>query len=837
MPDGIGPWGILPGFGRISTVEFRTVVCLIGLMHDVVYALRAVRRAPGFAAVVCISIALGIAANTTVFSMVNATLLGALPVRDPSGLYSISSGRTFPYPDYRDFRDQCAALFNGLAGHFPLAPASLATGAGAPERVWGALVSGNYFDVVRPPLANGRGIGPEHDQIEGRDPVVVLSDSLWRRRFGADPAAVGKTTVLNGRRYTVIGVMAPGFHGSDRGIVNEFWAPLAMRRDFIPDMVKDVESRTAYWIGISGRLKPGVARGQAVAALNVVYTRINQTYRKNERRDALTLDKAGRIPGERQGLTGLMAILMVVVGLVLLIACANVANLMLARAVDRQREIGIRLAVGAGRARLVSQLLTESVILAALGAAGGFVLAYGAARALSRFQIPLPIPFTLDFTPDLRVLAFTAGVTVASGILFGIAPAILASRTDLVSALKGAAGLGIFRRFGLRNLLVGVQVMLSAVLLIAAGLFVRSLGSAASMDLGIRPEGVLMLAVDPKTAGYSNDRLREFLRQGEQRLTALPGVRSAAAVNILPLSLAENGERFRDADAGQKADSTNADVFAVTSAFFETVGMPLLRGRSFRHQSDLDVPVALVNRVMARRLFGDRDPLGRRIRDDKGKTYEVIGVTADSKAVTLGEEVRACAYTYLPHDGAEQLLSLLGMTILVRTDGNPSSLARPVRDEILKLDPTLAVFNVDTLGRHVSRAFLVPRLCAILFGIFGLIGLVLAAVGLFGVVSYSVRSRTREIGIRVALGARPAMILRLVLTEGLVIVSAGLAIGLAIATAVTRFTASLLYGVSPTDLITFAAVPVVLLLTGVVAVVVPARRACAIRPMDALRLE
>jgi predicted permease len=477
------------------------------------------------------------------------------------------------------------------------------------------------------------------------------------------------------------------------------------------------------------------------------------------------------------------------------------------------------------------------VLLAALGAIGGFALAYAAARALSRFQLPLPIPFALDFTPDLRVLIFTGAITVAAGVLFGIAPAILASRTDLVSALKGDTGLGIFHRFGLRNLLVGVQVTLSAVLLIAAGLFVRSLASAASLDLGIRPEGVLMLAVDPKTAGYSNERLREFLRQTEERLTALPGVRSVAAINILPLSMAQNGENFRDAAAGEKGDSTEASVFATTPAFFQTIGMPLLRGRVFRPQTDLAAPVALINRTMARKLFGDRDPLGRQIRNGKGNTYEVIGVTGDSKSVTLGEEVRACAYTYLPRDASEDVLSLLGLTIMIKTSGDTGAMVRPVRDEIHKLDPNLAVFNVDSLGRHVSKAFLVPRVCAILFGIFGLIGLVLAAVGLFGVVSYSVRSRTREIGIRVALGAKPGAIVRLVLAQGLTIIAVGLAIGLAIAAAVSHFTASLLYGVSPTDLLTFIAVPVVLLLTAIAAVVVPARRACAIRPMDALRLQ
>jgi predicted permease len=509
----------------------------------------------------------------------------------------------------------------------------------------------------------------------------------------------------------------------------------------------------------------------------------------------------------------------------------------LAKAVERRREIGIRLALGAGRGRLVRQLLTESVLLSTLGAALGFGLAWFAARSLSNFQLPIQLPVSLDFTPDGRVLAFTAALAVATGIVFGLAPALMATRTDLVSAIKGSeTSVGVFRRFGLRNLLVGLQVTFSVVLLVAAGLFVRSLGNAASMDLGIRPDHVLLMAVDPKTAGYSTERLREFLGQLETRVTALPGVRSVAASNLLPLSMAQNSDGFREVH-GKEDKRTEADIYSVTPGYFETVGIPLVRGRNFSAEKDLKNPVAIVSRTMARRMFGDQDPIGRMIRSGEANSYEIVGISGDSKSVTLGEEVKACAYTYLPRNASEEVISLLGMTILVRATGDPAALTRPVRDEILKLDPTLAVFNVDTMTRHVSRAFLIPRLCATLFGIFGLLGLTLAGVGLFGVVGYSVRSRTREIGIRMALGARPAAVVRLVLSQGLGIVGLGMAIGLGISWGLTRFTSSLLYGLSTTDVVTFTAVPLVLLATALAAVVLPARRAVTIHPMDALRLE
>jgi len=806
------------------------------MLYDLRYALRGIRKNPGFTAVVAVSIALGMAANTTVFSMVNGMLLGTLPVRDPGGLYGFSGGRTFSYPDYRDFREGCGAVFEGLAGHFPLAPASLAGAGPAAERVWGQLVSGSYFQVTGAPVALGRGIIPEEDAIPGRDSVVVLGSALWRRRFGADPAIIGRTVFLNGHRYTVVGVTAPGFHGTDRGIVSEFWAPLAMTAGFTPELVKEKESRNATWIVINGRLRPGVSRQQAVAAMNVVYTRIHQTYHKNQRLEPVTLTAAGGIVGGQESIAGFMTLLMVVVGLVLLVACANVANLMLARAVGRQQEIGIRLAVGAGRGRLVRQLLTESVLLAGIGAAGGFVVAFFAARALSSFRLPIPIPIAFNLTPDLRVLAFTAALAVFTGLLFGLAPAIAASRPDLVATLKNAGpSFGRFRRLGLRNLLVGLQVTLSGVLLIGAGLFLRSLQNAFSLDLGIRPENVLMMAVDPKTSGYSQERFREFLRQFEARVTALPGVRSTAAMDILPLSMAQNGDRFRDASV-DSAKGTSANVFAVTTRYFETIGTPLLRGRDFSPTRDLQNPVAVVNQTLARRIFGAGDPMGRRIISGGGRSYEIIGIAGDSKSVTLGEETTACVYQYLPRD-PDQVLSLLGLTLLVKTSGDPAPMTLRVRQQIEALDPHLAVFNVDTLTHHVSKAFLVPRLCAVLFGVFGLIGLTLASVGLYGVVSYSVRSRTREIGIRMALGARAAGIVRLVVQQALAIVTAGLVLGLGLAFGLSRFTASLLYGISATDAVTFVGVPLVLLAAALLAVLLPARRAAAVQPMSALRFE
>ena len=425
------------------------------LLQDVRYAIRTLVKVPGFTAVIIISIALGIAANATVFSVANGLLWSVLPVKDPGRLVMFSEGESFSYPDYVDFRDQTTDVFEGgVVAHFPLIPASLG-GTGEPERVWGQAVSGNYFSILGVNMALGRPILPEEDQVMGRDQVVVLSHNLWQRRFGADAGILGRGVVLNGQRYTVVGVAPVGFYGIDRGIVSDFWVPLAMAEEIMPDLAVDGGGRTKrdnQWLTLNARLKPGVSRAKAVAAVNVVKKRIDDTYRKNEKRhETITLQTAGGlIAGSATPAFGLMAVLMVVVGLVLMVACANVANLLLARATGRQKEIAIRLAMGASRRQLVRQLLTESLLLALAGAAPGFLLAAVAARAISSFQLPMPFPVVFNFNVDLRVAAFTVALSLVTALLFGLAPALRATRPDLVGALKDGVG-GIWPRRALRN--------------------------------------------------------------------------------------------------------------------------------------------------------------------------------------------------------------------------------------------------------------------------------------------------------------------------------------------------------------------------------------------------
>ena len=794
-------------------------------------------KTPGLTGVIIISIALGMAATTTVFSIVNGLLLGALPVEDPGRLVSFFEGRSdLSYPDYLDYRDQTKEFFEGLSAHRSLVPASLG-GAGEAERIWGELASGNYFSVLGVKAALGRTFLPEEDQVPGRDAVVVLSHALWRRRFGSEAGVVGRTVMLNGRPYTVVGVAPAGFQGTDRGVLPEFWAPLAMTEQMMPLLAKiDARNqRNASWLVVSARLRPGVSRVQAVAAVNVVKSRIDDTWRKDEKRrhPAVTLDAAGGlVDGLGKRAVGLMAVLSVVAGLVLLVACANVANLLLARATTRQKEMGIRAAIGAGRGRLVRQLLTESLLLALTGAAAGFLLAALAARALSRFELPLPVPMVFDFTPDMRVLVFTAGLSVLTGVLFGLAPALRATRPDLVAAIKNTAAVfGRASRFGLRNALVVIQVALSLVLLAGAGLFLRSLQKTASIDTGLRPENVLLMAVDPQLHQYSRERARQFLSQLRERLSALPGVRSVSFLDSVPLSMAGNSSNFEVEGGAKRA---NADVYSVGSNFFETMGIPLLRGRDFTLKTDGERR-AIINEAMARRLFGHEDPIGRQLHGREG-SYTVIGVARNSKSRTLGEAPAACAYLFL-EPGPEMVLSLDGISIAVKTSVPPQGLVRPLRDQIAALDPALAIFNTKTMQEHVNKSLLLPRLCATLLGVFGAVGLTLAAVGLYGVLSYWVRRRTREIGIRMALGAGKGSVLSMVLRQGLTLTLVGLVIGLGMAVALGRFTASLLYGISGTDPLTFVAVSLVLLATALLATVFPARRAARIELTAALRYE
>lgn len=810
--------------------------------RDIRFALRSFANHRGFTAAVAISIALGIAANTIIFTMVNALLLGDMPVREPARLVSFGDGTSFSWPDYADYRNQTRSVFQDVSAHFPLVPASF--GGGEPERVWGQLADSAYFSMVGVPLQLGRGFIPAEDLLAGKSPVLILSDALWRRRFGADRAIQGKEVLLNNNKYTVVGVTAAGFHGMDRGFLSEFWVPLSMADQIMPDLhVAEMKNqRNSQWLMLLARLNPGVTQRQALAAVNTVKQRLEQEYRKGERaRAALTLSKAGGLSvGSGSGATAVSVVMMVVAGLVLLIACVNVAGLLLARATARQKETALRLAIGASRGKLIRQLLTESVLLALLGAACGFVLTLLAMRAISGFQVPTPFPIGLEFKIDWRVVLFTAGLAVVTGIVFGLAPALRASRQDLCSAFKDqAAAMGSLRRFGPRNVLVLVQVSLSLVLLVEAGLFLRSLRNASSIDLGMRPEGVVMMAFDPKLHHYSPEQTRQFLAQLRERVSATPGVASVSFVDSIPLSI--GGTNFDFQTAGGKAQKRrNADVYTVGTGYFATMGIPLRRGRDFDLHKD-NATALIINGEMARQLFPGEDPLGREAEAEgapgRGRQkYEVIGVVQNSKSRTLGESKAAAAYLFLEAK-PESVFSFFGITVVARGATAAGPVVAAMRGAIHALDPNLPIFNIETMTQHVDKSMLLPRLGATLLGLFGTVGIVLATVGLYGVMSFGARARTREIGIRMALGAQPANVLKLITAEGLLLVGIGLALGLGLSLALTRFTASMLYGVSATDAVTFIGVPAIMLAVTVVAVLIPARRASRIAPLEALHYE
>jgi len=811
------------------------------LIKDLRFAARTLLRAPGFSVVVVISIALGFAANVTVFSIANGLLWGVLPVNDPGRMVMFSEGQSFSYPDYTDYQAQTGTIFEGgIAAHFPLIPASIG-GKGEPERTWGQAVSGNFFSIANVPMVMGRSIMPGDDQVGGHNHVAVLSSGLWRQRFGGDRNILNHEIPLNGQSYTVVGIAPPGFYGVDRGIVAQFWVPVAVAEEIMPDLATEGgirNKRDYHWVMLDARLKPGVSRAQATVLVNVVKKRIDDTYSKDQKvHEKVTLQTAGGlIAGSATPAFTLMAVLMVVVGLVLMVACANVANLLLARAAGRQKEIAVRLALGAKRFQLVRQLMIESFLLALTGAGVGFALAAGAAHAISSFKLPLPIPVVFDFNVDLRVAMFTLGLSVITALLFGLVPAMRASRPDLVEALKdGSLLFGRVGRSGLRNTLVVVQVSLSLVLLATAGLFLRSLGNASSIDIGFKSDNLLMMSMDPKLQNYSHDKTVQFLSQLRERVAVLPAVRSVSFAGIVPLSLGGSDNNY-DAEATKDHPKKTvlANVNNVGTEYFQTMGIPVLRGRDFNVHVD-DQHSVIINETTAANLFPGLDPIGRQIRQDK-ETYTVIGVARNSKSRTIGESASDAVYLFL-NAAPEKANSIFGTTLIVKTSMNPLTLAKTVREQVAALDQNMAVFNTETMQEHVDKSLLLPRISALLLGIFGTVGLTLAAIGLYGVMTYSVRCRTREIGIRMALGANPRNVLKMVLRQGLILTGIGIGIGLIIALVLGRFTASVLYGTSGADLLTFVVVSGLLLATATVATLIPAMRAAHVEPTVALRYE
>jgi predicted permease len=737
----------------------------------------------------------------------------------------------FTYPLYTDIRDQVKS-FSGVAAFDELIPASIG-GNGEPERVFGQAVTSNFFQVAELPMIVGRGF------VEGEDkaPEIVLGAALWQRRFSGDPAIVGKTITVSGHGYTVIGVVTPAFHSIDQILGTEFWVPLGTAAQ-LSTHTPDFESRDFHWLAVVGRLRTGVTRVQAAAELDVLARRLAQSYPKTDKDNGFVFEQAGSLPPrERGGVLMFLAALSVVVLLVLSIAGANVANLLFAQAASRQRDMAVRLALGATRARLQRQMLLESLLLGLGGGALGVLFALWSTRALSLVHLPAPVPLNLTLRVDWRVLLFAFALSAVSGVLLGLAPAWAAARPRLASALKGEDALARpGRRISLRNLLVVAQVAMSVVLLCITGLFLRSLESAAALDLGFSTKNLLLMSIDPRENGYTSERTVAFLTQLQQRVAALPGVGSAVIADVAPLNGGNRSDGFQAAGAGPNLKSNDStELYMVTPGYFQTIGTPRLAGSDFGAETVSGPKEAIVNQAFVESIFPGQNPIGQHV-SGGGVTYRIIGVAGNIKSRTLGEETRPVLYRSLKQS-VDTDPSFLGYTLIVHTNSNPGALAESVRRQIYALDPAMAIFNEETMQDHVRTAYFLPRIAASLFGTFGFVGLVLASVGLYGVMSYAVSRRTREIGIRMAMGARPGSVERLVLRQGMLLTLMAISLGWPVAWMLSRMASSFLYGIQPHDPFTFIAIPPFLALVALAACYLPARRAASIDPMEALRTE
>ncbi len=805
------------------------------ILHDLRYGVRMIAKAPGFTVLAMLALALGICANTTIFSLVNGALLRPLTgVRDPERLVAVytsdySSGLygTSSYPDYVDFRDQ-SGVFDGLAASDQTV--LTATGETEAERLRGAVVTANYFDVLGVNAQLGRTLQPSDDQ------AVVISDGLWQRRFNSDPAVVGQTLRLNTKPYTIVGVTDRSFQGLKIGLPPEFWLPLTETSDIAKSDRGDRE------VELIGRLKPGVTVEQAQTQLTTVAARLAQAYpetnlgtlaRPNEPRPVTVLRQSRVEPQAQVGIRRVLLLLFAVVGLVLLIACANVANLLLARASARRREIAVRLAVGASRGRLVQQLLTESLLLALLGGAAGLLATLWTARMIPGF-FPENETKGLDLSLDWRVLVFTLGVTLITGMLFGLAPALQASRQNLVPSLKDESPHGQhLRRLGLRDALVISQLALSLVLLIGAALFVRSLQRAISFDPGFAAQNLLIASMETRGASLNKQQGQTFYQETVERIGSLPGVKSVSLTRIAPIS--GGGQRRGIQLEGyqpQPNEDTELNTNVIGLNYFNTMGIPLVAGRDFSAQDREGSPlVVIVNEELARRYYGG-NAVGKRLRTGSESPFrEIIGVARTASYRNLREQ--PLPFIYIPLGQEYQS----GMTLMVRTAGDPTALVGPLRNEMRALNKDVSVFSVQTMAQRIGAQLAADRMIAVLLSIFGGGALLLAAIGIYGVIGYSVAQRTHEIGIRMALGAEQRDILKLIVGQGMVLIAIGAGIGLGLAFLATRVLKSLLFGVSATDPLTFTVVVILLVAVALLACYMPARRATKVDPLEALRYE
>jgi predicted permease len=825
----------------------RRVRFLSDTLQDLRYAVRMLRKSPAFAAIAVLSLALGIGANTAIFSLINAVLLQALPVQNPEQLVRLTHANlrnarstSFPYPFYRELRDH-ATVFTGVVCQSDV-ELGLSVNGGT-EQVSGEFVSGNYFEVLGIKPYIGRLFAPDDERLGGR-PVAVLSYGFWRRRFGADPGIVGRTIDLNTIPVTVLGVSPPSFDGLEIGQPPDLMAPIAMQAQI--QMQRSYLESNNEWLTLVARVKPGVAYGEAQAAAQSMLLRYMEAGRigartEYERRlfvsERLLFEPAAKgfqNLGKRFRLA--LKVLMAVVGAVLLIACVNIANLLLARTVSRQREIAVRLALGAGRGRLIRQLLTENILLALLGGILGILFAFWAGNLLVSFIPQRGSSLALRLSPDLRVLSFTLAVSFMTGIFFGLAPALQSAKLNVTPNLKGEPPLLPGMRLPWRKLLVSVQVGLSLLLLIGGGLFARSLHNLRTMDTGFVRENILVMAMNPTLAGYKIDQTKPFFRAVLAHVSALPGVRSAtfSAQGLINQSTWGSGITVEGFAPIEGDVGPNRDI--VAPGYFTTLSIPILLGRDFgTHDGENAQHVAIVNEKFVHFYFGNRNPIGRRIGPGyKGAMtdYVIVGVAKDGKYATLREETPR--FWYIPY---EQWPFVNMLYLYARTAGDPTRMAAAIRHEIAAVDKNVAVFDIKTLDAQVEEDLAADRLVAILSGFFSLLAAVLAAIGLYGVMAYTVTRRTREIGIRMALGAVRGEVVWLVLREVALLAVLGIAIGVPAALALSRLVASMLYGVNPRDVVTLEAATLLMAVVAVAAGYFPARRAARVDPMVALRYE
>ncbi len=816
-------------------------------MHDFVqdlrFAFRQMARKPGLTLFAVLSLALGIGANSSIFSLVNAILFRELPAVRPEELVDVFSGRegeyqyaTWSYPDYVDARQ-----WNKVFTEFAAINITLATfdDGKKTELLFGEQVTGNLFRMYGIEPTIGRGFRPEEDVTLGTHPVVVLGHRCWTERFEADPKIVGKAIKLNGQFLTVIGVAPEIFKGSFPGLVSDFWVPMHVGAAMAS--LNSLTERGSRSLFAKARLAPGITIEEAQSQMTALTGRLRKAYPVEDEGLTTTLVPTREVvlnPGIDGPIFGVAGLLMGIVGLVLLIACSNIANLLLVRASQRRREIAVRLALGASRGRLIRQLLTESVLLALMGGAAGLVIAVWTARLIVAFKPPLPIPINLDVPLDGRILAFTLGVALLTGLICGLAPALQSTRPEVVTALKDEE-VGLLRRhrkLGLRNLLVVAQVATSALLLVGAGLFLRSLGNAQSIDpgFGLRKGVTVQFALELGSA-YDETRGRAFYDGLLERVRTLPGVKSASMIEHLPLGLNVNisSIEIEGRPKPRKGEELSVDRSRARPGYFSTMGIPLVAGRDFAETDRPGMPqVAVVNQTAARQYWPGQDPLGKRLRfGEDGEWMTVVGVVRDGKYRTLGESPRPFLYP----NSLQQYSSF--MTLVAATDGNEKALEERIRRELDAIDPNLPIFDRATMSEHLSVMLFPARLGAGLLAVFGLLGLLLAGIGLYGVVAASVARRTREMGIRMSLGARRGDVLALVVREGMTLTLVGLAVGLGLALLATQVLQGFLYGIGTRDPLTFAAVAAVLGSIALVANLVPAERATRVEPVVALKTE